>query len=905
MTTVQQTAQTQGPQLDTVEPLRALARSEKLLASSEELARLGSWTLDLATGVEEFSDGLWAILGVPPGSLPATFATAVSLIHVDDLPRLHEALDDLVAGEGPFDVEYRIVRPDGEERILRSIARMADEDGRQVVLGAVQDVTEAARERDELQRTRALYHAMAESGRDLVAIVGLDGRLVYASPSHRRTIGYDGDELVGRRAHEVIFPADREAVEAGLAAALRAGEADLPVRLVTRDGELVELEVRLAALRSPAGEPWGVVAQGRDVTERNRAERERQAAEALFRFAFDGTAIGFLLTDEQGAVVEANDAALALLGRSRAQVVGLDARRFTHPDDVHASRAAFDALRAGETDALELEERYVRPDGSVVRARVYAAHVRTAEGELRIALQVVDVTASQRALDEIAAANARLERTTARLEAMVAAAPVGIYELDEQSRIQRWNPAAERILGWTATQLVGRSYRPLVPDGMWEEHVEMRARAFAGETFRGETVRVRPDGSLAEVEYAAAPVVEADGRVETSLGIVSDIGARKQAERELRDSLNRLALLVETSPAGIYEADAAGRCVYVNQRWCDLTGMAREEILGDGWGTILHPEDRERAYASWRAAVEAGAPYTDEHRFVARDGRVIWANVRAEPLVDHAGRVTGFLGVAQDVTEQHLRAEAEAAFEGRLQQTQKLESLAVLAGGLAHDFNNLLVGVLGNVGLALEDLPDDSPVREHVEEIETSARRAAELTRQLLAYAGKGRFVLDIVDPNELLRATGRLLETAVGRKVDVLVQLGEDVPHVEGDRTQLQQIAIDLVINASEAIGDAHGAVVVSTAGVELDARRIARSIVPDAAPGRYAAIRVTDTGPGIPAEALPRIFEPFFTTRELGRGLGLAAIQGIARSHGGTVEVDTAPGLGTTVSVYLPALD
>ncbi|MEZ5102300.1 MAG: PAS domain S-box protein [Thermoleophilia bacterium] len=902
---MRQTAHPRGSRLDATEPLRALARSEKLLASSEELARLGSWTLDLSSGDEELSDGLWAILGVPPGSLPATFATAVSLVHDDDLPRLNAALEQLAAGTGPFDVEYRIVRPDGEERVLRSIARVVDEDGHPVVLGAVQDVTEVARERDELQRTRAVYQAIAEHGRDLVAIVDLDGRVAYASPSHLRTIGYEGDELVGRPALDVILPADRPAVEASLAAAQRDGESDLPVRLLARDGRVVELEVRLAALRNADGEPWGVVAQGRDVTERNRTERERMAAEALFRFAFDGTAIGFLVTDQRGTVVEANDAALALLGRPRGEVIGLGAGRFTHPEDVHGSRTAFDALRGGGKDALELEERYVRPDGSVVRVRVYAARVRTAEGEPRIALQVIDVTESHRALETIATAKARLERTTARLEAMVAAAPVGIYELDGESRVQRWNPAAERILGWTAAQLLGRSFRPLVPEELWEEHVAMRDRAFAGETFRGETVRVRPDGSLAEVEYAAAPVVEADGRVETSLGIVSDIGARKQAERELRDSLNRLALLVETSPAGIYEADAEGRCVYVNQRWCDLTGTTREEVMGDGWAALLHPDDRERAYASWRGAVERRSPYTDEYRFVARDGRVIWANVRAEPLLDDDGRVTGWLGVAQDVTEQHLRAEAEAAFEARLQQTQKLESLAVLAGGLAHDFNNLLVGVLGNVGLALEDLPEASPVREHVEEIETAARRAAELTRQLLAYAGKGRFVLDIVDPNELLRATGRLLETAVGRDVDVLVQLGEDVPHVEGDRTQLQQVAIDLVINASEAIGAAHGAVVVSTAGVDLDAARIARSVLPDAAPGRFAAIRVTDTGPGIPDDVLPRVFEPFFTTRELGRGLGLAAVQGIARSHGGTIEVDTAPGLGTTVSVYLPALD
>src|SRR5262249_16490473 len=239
----------------------------------------------------------------------------------------------------------------------------------------------------------------------------------------------------------------------------------------------------------------------------------------------------------------------------------------------------------------------------------------------------------------------------------------------------------------------------------------------------------------------------------------------------------------------------------------------------------------------------------------------------------------------------------------KLLHAQKLESLGVLSGGIAHDFNNLLVGILGNAGLALHELPENAPVRHTIAEIETAALRAAELTRQLLAYAGRGQSVVQRVSMAELVRDMANLLASAVGKTARLDYQLAEQVPRVEGDATQLRQVVMNLTSNAGEAIGGGSGTITLTTGEMQADRAYLAESqLGAGLSAGPYVFLEVKDDGHGMHPATLAKIFDPFFTTKFTGRGLGLAAVLGIVRAHKGAIRVSSAPGRGTTIRVLLP---
>ncbi len=256
-----------------------------------------------------------------------------------------------------------------------------------------------------------------------------------------------------------------------------------------------------------------------------------------------------------------------------------------------------------------------------------------------------------------------------------------------------------------------------------------------------------------------------------------------------------------------------------------------------------------------------------------------------------------------EMIERELAEEERRKVQVKLLHAQKLESLGVLSGGVAHDFNNLLVGILGNAGLALQELPDDSPIRQTIRDIESSALRAAELTRQLLAYAGKGQFIIQPVRVAQLVEEMGNLLGSAVHKAARLAFAFGDAVPLVDADPIQLRQVVMNLVTNAAEAIGVGSGTITVRTGVMEAGREYLADAqLGPGLAEGRYVFLEVEDDGHGMHPATLARIFDPFFTTKFTGRGLGLAAVLGIVRAHRGAIKVTSAPGRGTRVRVLLP---
>ncbi|UPU35538.1 response regulator [Geomonas paludis] len=381
------------------------------------------------------------------------------------------------------------------------------------------------------------------------------------------------------------------------------------------------------------------------------------------------------------------------------------------------------------------------------------------------------------------------------------------------------------------------------------------------------------------------------------------IGRRRAESRQLA-SENLYKTLVENVPLGISLIDNENRIRTINRSQAELLGRPPEWYQGRHCYREFEGREERCPHCPGVIAMETGTVAVVETEGIRADGSRISVRIHAVPLVGLAGIPSGFIEVVEDITGAK-QAEAERQkMEQQLLHAQKLESLGVLAGGIAHDFNNILTAIIGNAELALMRIPREAAALENVKRIEQAALRAADLARQMLAYSGKGTFVVEPTDLNRLVEEMGHMLEVSISKKVTLHYDLCRPLPLVEVDATQVRQIVMNLVINASEAIGDATGEISVRTGAMECSREYLLDTWLTDPAPeGLYVFLEVSDTGCGMDGETIARIFDPFFTTKFTGRGLGMAAVLGIIRGHQGAIKVYSEPGRGSNFKVLLPA--
>ena len=374
----------------------------------------------------------------------------------------------------------------------------------------------------------------------------------------------------------------------------------------------------------------------------------------------------------------------------------------------------------------------------------------------------------------------------------------------------------------------------------------------------------------------------------------------RTSSTRIESSERRLREMAKIAPVGIFETGADGLYVYASERWAQITGTERNAAHGDGWLSGVHPDDRERVETGWRRAVERGDPFELEFRYGGGAGEVCVMS-QAVPRRGPRGEPLGYVGTVSDVSERRRQEEDRRRLEIRLQQMQKLESLGVLAGGIAHDFNNLLVGILTNADLARMELPEGSPVHDLVEEIYSASRRAAVLTRNMLAYSGKTASVFEPADLSEVVEEMLSIIRPIEGSEIGTALSTG--LPAVEADVTQLQQAIMNLMRNAREALPEEGGHISIRTGVIEADSTYLSHAyLAHELEPAKYVFLSVSDNGVGMEPELASRIFDPFHTTKFAGRGLGLAVVLGVVRGHGGAIRVDTSPGHGTEMTLLFP---
>ena len=470
---------------------------------------------------------------------------------------------------------------------------------------------------------------------------------------------------------------------------------------------------------------------------------------------------------------------------------------------------------------------------------------------------------------------------------------------DTQGRIEYVNPAFTRITGYTPAEALGRNPRMLSSGKQAREMYEdLWATIRAGREWHGELVNRRKDGTLYTQVLTIAPSRDVQGNVDHFVAIGRDITERKRAEEELRETARVLLESQKVARLGSYRLDFASGTWGSSRVLDEIFGIAGLEFHKDvaGWLSIVHPDQRAEMTAYFADEVIAKKQRFDrEYRIVRlNDGKERWVHGLGDLVVDPQGQLLEMIGTIQDVTERKQ-------LEGQFNQAQKMESVGRLAGGVAHDFNNLLTVILGETELALAELPKGDPARPGLEGVIGAGQRAAGLTRQLLAFSRQQVIQPTTFNLNELVADAARMLPRLIGEDIDVACQSHSDHVIVKADRGQVDQVLLNLVVNARDAMPGG-GKLTIETSRVVLDAEYARTHTY--VTPGEYALLAVSDAGIGIAPEVRGKIFEPFFTTKERGKGtgLGLATCYGIVKQAGGHIEVYSEVGLGTTMKVYFP---
>ncbi|MGB8645804.1 MAG: PAS domain S-box protein [Anaerolineae bacterium] len=807
-----------------------------------------------------------------------------------------------------------------------------------------------------MRESEKRYRNLVDNSTGLISTHDMEGRLLSVNPAGARALGYEAAEVIGRNMREFITPRLQGTFGPYLEEIRAKGSAEGKIYIVTRQGDERTWFFRNVLLEED-GKPY-VQGYAQDITELQRAERALAEERNLLRMLMDSTPDTIYFKDRESRFLRVNRAMVERFHVERPEdMIGKsDFDFFTRE---HAQPAYDDEqqiLRTGQP-IIAKEERETWEDGSVSWVSSTKLPLINPKGEIVGTCGITRDTTERHLVEE------SVRRQNEYLTALHETTLGLMRRLDVQELLHEILRRAAKLVGtehgYIFVHEPGQTEIEMrVGTGVYASRVGTRGRfgaGLAGTVWQtGEPVVVAdyrkwqgrlPDPSR-DVLRAVAGVPLKSG--EQFIGVIGlaytdegrkfspeeldalnrfaelaslaldnarlyeaaqrELAERKRAEEETRQAQEFLSQIVENIPHTIYVKDARDlRFVRWNRAGEELMGMSRAHMIGKT-DHDLHPEaEVVHVDAKDHETLASGKmlDIPEETIETPQKGRRTM-HTKKIPIMDEDGKPVYLLGISEDITEYKKADEQRQALERKLLETQKLESLGVLAGGIAHDFNNLLVSVLGNVGLVLLDLEPTSPVRESIEQIKIAAQRAADLTKQMLAYSGKGKFVMQSVNLNTLIQEMTQLLRVSISKNASLKFNMAKDLPLVEVDATQIRQIMMNLIVNASDAIGAKPGVITISTGSLFADRQYLSETFMaPELKEGSYIFLEVADTGVGMDAETQKKIFDPFFTTKFTGRGLGLAAVLGILRGHEGAIKVYSEVGQGTVFRLLLPCKD
>jgi len=724
-----------------------------------------------------------------------------------------------------------------------------------------------------------------------------DGAVIFVDPGAVRILDLEGEypdpsALVGESVWSLFeVPGGMAGFEEQVRD--RKGVRDFEVRLRTRSGKNLWVLFNAYVVWDESAGQDVIQVMMRDVSGPKRAEEALRQSEREKVSILNSVSELVSYQDRDLRVVWANRVAGESVSTAPSRLVGRRCHEIWQGrTDPCPGCPVERAIETGEPHQAEM----TTPDGRVWFVRGYP--VRSESGDVVGVVEVtLEVTDRRRAEEALRRSEENFRLVTETIQDVFWMSTPGI------TRMIYVSPAFERVWGRSRESLYRDPHSVL--EGVHPEDRPRVAEAIEGHA-RGvwdlEYRIVKPDGSIRWIHDRGFPIRDEDGTLVRMTGVAADVTERKLAEDALRTSELQYRTTLDSMGDAIHVVDRDLRLILVNRtfrRWTKELGL--EVDTGESTVFEVFPFLPEKVREEYEQVFKTGRTLVTEEQTKIGD-REFLTETRKIPVFER-DEVVRVVTTVRDVTQRRRAEEERRRLQAQIQHAQKLESLGVLAGGIAHDFNNLLMGILGNADLALMHLPSSSPARDNIEGVQTAGKRAADLCRQLLAYSGKGRFVVEYVDLGELVQEMAHLIDVSISKRITLKYGLAEDLPPMEADATQIRQIVLNLITNASEAIGEHSGTIRIRTGVSQCDRARLSRTYLGEDLPeGAYLFLEVSDTGCGMDEETRARIFDPFFTTKFTGRGLGLAAVIGIVRGHGGALKVKSSVGRGTTFTVLFP---
>jgi PAS domain S-box-containing protein len=827
-------------------------------------------------------------------------------VSVDTKPVFTAFLEKIFTGNSKKSCEVNI-EIHNKEPMYVHLSGIAVENGESCFVTMV-DINERKRAEEALKASEEKFRNLFQTMIQGVVYQDADGRIISANPAAERILGLSLDQMQGRssldpRWHAIHedgsdFPGETHpAIEA-----LRTGQPVLNVIMGVfhpKAGNYIWINVNAMPLfKRNETAPYQVHATFDDITVRKHAEEAMRESNDRFNALFYNVPLQCVIyrfiRDEHGEIVDwefsdINPLGAASIGKDAVDVIGKRASEVFGSD---AMAPYFEISRqiAKSKEPHQFETQFT------ANGRNYLSSVFLV-GTEHYANVSVDITAHTRM--EIA-----LRESKDQINQLLQTTDQCIYGIDLNGCCTFINKSGLNTLGYKFEECVGKNMHTLIhhshSDGSpypMEDCPIFKAKLTGIGHKMDSEVMWRKDGTSFPAEYSSFPVIQ-NGNIRGAVVTFSDITERKQAEESLKESEEKYRLLYESNqmPIAIFAAETL-KFLSVNNAFVEKYGYTKEEFLTMTILEIRPDSERERVKQSVNT-IDKGLVNLGEYLHKKKNGEIIHVEIIRNDLIFEGKKAK--LVFANDITD---RKNSEQA----LRQAQKLESIGTLAGGIAHDFNNLMNAVLGQSALALNKLPKESPAVDHISKAIKASERVADLTKQLLAYSGRGKFVIDEIDLNKLVKENVAMLEVSIPKTTQLQFELGSPSPHIIGDIGQIQQVIMNLIINAGEAMGSNPGYITVQTNRIVLseNTSEYSKYTGSSIAAGNYAMLQIKDNGSGISEKTLMSIFDPFFTTKFTGRGLGLAAVLGIIKGHKGGLRIESEVGKGTMFEIVWPLVE
>ncbi len=814
------------------------------------------------------------------------------MIHEDDRAATEEAVAKLFLPPHVAFMEQRAMAKEGWRWLAWQDSAILDENGNvKEIIGVGRDITERKRAEEILKESEQRFRSIFDSTNDALFIQDLEtGAILDVNRKACELYGMSGEELLRCNVGELSAGTSPHGMEEARAFIRKAAAGEPQIfewRAKNKAGQLFWVEVNMR--RAIVGSEERLIVSVRDVSERKQMEEELLRSEERFRGMFENMGSGVAIYEavDGGAdfvFLDFNPAAERIEQVAREDVVG---KRLTEAFPLAEGVGIFEVFqrvwRTGEAERFPV---CLREDGKVAGWRDNHIY-RLPSGEV---VAVYDDLTAQKQVEWA------LEKSEEKYRLLATNSLDMIWTADLDHHLTFVNDAILTLTGYTPAEYMAMDMSEYTPPEsvgkILPAAAELVEECRRG-VFRQKKIELgiyHKSGRIIDAEITVSPLVDGEGTLVGFQGRTVDITKRKRLEEERE----RFVAAIDQAAETIVITDIEGLIQYVNPAFERVTGYAREEAIGLNPSLLKSGEQDESFYAAMWATILEGETWRGIFVNKKKDGSTYTEEATISPVLDASGKIVNFVAIKMDIT-------AELAREEQYRQTQKMESVGRLASGIAHDFNNILQTITGFCGLILAEMDGRSPHRKDVLEIQTAVKHAGDLTRQLMAFSRKRSVDYQTVDLNAVLSEGKKMLRQALDKERPLRLRLGSAIHPVRADATQLLQIAMNLVVNARDAMLDG-GEIVLATENTEISEEQATR--MPHARPGSFVCLSVVDTGCGMDERQLAHLFEPFYTTKQPGEGtgLGLSVVYGIVEEHGGWIHVESNPGSGSVFRIYLP---